>query len=133
VLSYYLDGTAYDFYMQRVSMDFSEWTLQEFFEELYNYCFPVNYQMEQWLKLKRSFQNDKKVSAYVHELKELYNMIGTIDKCEKVIKLWYGLRASIQQGLWQDLLNPEISSWEDVLNHASILEIAHNVSDNKDR
>ncbi|KIM42784.1 hypothetical protein M413DRAFT_408828 [Hebeloma cylindrosporum] len=133
VLSYYLDGVAYDFYTQRVSMNFEEWTLQEFFEELYNYCFPVNYRMEQRLKLKRCFQNDKKVSAYVHELEELYNMIGAVDEREKVIKLWYGLRASIQQGLWRDLLNPETSTWEQVADHASILEIAHNVSENKDR
>ena len=47
VLSYYLDGVAYDFYTQKVSMNFANWTLQEFFEELYNYCFLVNYRMEQ--------------------------------------------------------------------------------------
>jgi hypothetical protein len=133
VLSYYLDSVAYDFYTQKVSMNFANWTLQEFFEELYNYCFPVNYRMEQRLKLKRSFQNDKKVSAYVHELKELYNMIGAVDERDKVIKLWYGLRTSIQQGLWRDLLNPETSTWEEVADHASIIEIAHNVSENKDR
>ena len=102
--------TAYDFYMQKVSMNFAEWTLQEFFKELCNYCFSVNYHINQWLKLRRSFQNNKQVSAYVHKLKELYNMIGTIDECEKVIKLWYGLRSSIQQGLWQDLPNSETST-----------------------
>jgi len=133
VLSYYLDGVAYDFYTQKVSMNFANWTLQEFFEELYNYCFPVNYRMEQRLKLKRLFQNDKKVSTYVHELEELYNMIGAVDYREKVIKLWYGLRTSIQQGLWRDLFNPETSTWEEVADHAAILEIAHNVSEGKDR
>jgi len=119
--------------MQKVSMNFAEWDLPEFFEELFNYCFPINYRMEQRLKLKRCFQNDKKVSAYIHELEELYNMIGAVDEREKVIKLWYGLRSSIQQGLWRDLLNPETSKWKEVVDHASILEIAHNVSENKDR
>jgi len=132
VLSYYLDGVAYDFYTQKVSMNFADWTLQQFFEELYNYCFPVNYRMEQRLMLKRCFQNDKKVSAYVHELEELYNMIGAVDKREKVIKLWYGLRTSIQRELWRDLLNPETSTWEEVVDHASILEIAHSISEPKD-
>jgi hypothetical protein len=132
VLSYYLDGVAYDFYTQKVSMNFANWTLQEFFEELYNYCFPVNYRMEQRLTLKRCFQNDKKVSAYVHELEELYNMIGAVDEREKVIKLWYGLQTSIQQGLWRDRLNPETSTWEEVVDHASILEIAHSISEPKD-
>ena len=80
-------------------MNFSEWKLQEFFEELFNYCFLVNYWMGQQLKLKRWFQNEKKVSVYVHKLKELYNMIDTIDKCEKVIKLWYGLQSSTSGNL----------------------------------
>ena len=133
VLSYYLDGIAYDFYTQKVSMNFAEWTLQEFYEELFNYCFPVNYRMEQRLKLKRCFQNDRKVSAYVHELEELYNMIGAVDEREKVIKLWYGLRGALQKGLWTDLLNPETSTWEEVADHAAILEIAYNVSEPKDK
>jgi hypothetical protein len=132
VLSYYLDKIAYDFYTQKVSMNFSEWKLQEFFEELFNYCFPVNYRMEQRLKLTKCFQNEKKVSAYVHELEELYNMIGAGDEREKVIKLWYGLRSSIQQGLWRDRLNPETSTWEEVADHAAILEIAQSISETKD-
>ena len=129
VLSYYLTKIAYDFYVQKVN--FSDWKLQEFFEELFNYCFPVDYRMTQRLKLKKCFQNDKRVSAYVHELKELYNMIGAVDKREKVIKLWDGLRSSIQQGLWRDLLNPETSTWEEVVYHAAIIEIAQSVSKTK--
>jgi len=132
VLSYYLDKFAYDFYIQKVSMNSSEWRLQEFFEELFNYCFPVNYWMEQHLRLKKCFQNEKKVSTYVHELEELYNMIGTIDEHKKVIKLWYGLRSSIQQGLWRDQLNPETSTWEEVADHAAILEIVQSISETKD-
>jgi len=102
-------------------------------KDFFNYCFPVNYHMEQRLKLKRCFQNDKKVSAYVHELEELYNMIGTIDKRKKVIKLWYGLQGALQKGLWTDLLNPETSTWEEVADHATILKIAYNVSEPKDK
>jgi len=132
VLSYYLDGIAYNFYTQKVSINFADWTLQEFFEELYHYCFPVNYRMKQQLKLKKSFQNDKKVSANVHKLKELYNMIGAMDECEKIIKLWHSFWMSIQQGLWQNLLNPETFTWKEVVDHASILEIMHSISEPKD-
>jgi hypothetical protein len=91
VLSYYLSGPAYDFYTQKVSMNFFEWTLSAFFEALFNYCFPVNYRMVQRDKLKRAFQNDKSVAAYVHELEELFNLIGSNDEREHVIKLWNGL------------------------------------------
>ncbi|KAJ3514054.1 hypothetical protein NLJ89_g2595 [Agrocybe chaxingu] len=133
VLSYYLSGIAYDFYVQKVSMNVHEWSLPEFFAELFNYAFPINYRMEQRAKLKRTFQNDKRVSAYVHELEELYNMIGVNDPREKVIKLWNGLRASIQRGLWRDHLNPEISSWNDVVNHAEIIEISEGISEARDK
>ena len=132
VLSYFLEGTTYDFYTQKVSMNFAEWRLKEFFEELFNYCFLINYQTEQHLRLKKCFQKEKRVSAYVHELEELYNMIDAVDKREKVIKLWYGLRSSIQQDLWRDRLNPETSTWEEIVDHASIIEIAQNVSKIKD-
>src|SRR6266446_3356163 len=84
------------------------------------------------MKLKRCFQNDKKVSAYVHELEELYNMIGAVDEREKVIKLWNGLQSSIQQELWRGRLNPETSTWEEVADHASILEIVHGISEPND-
>ena len=87
--------------------------------------------MEQRLKLSQCFQN-KNVPAYAHELEELYNMIGAGDEREKVIKLWNVLRSSIQQGLWQDRLNPETCTWEEVADHASILEIAHSISEPKD-
>jgi hypothetical protein len=131
VLSYYLSGRAYDFYTQKVAINVYEWTLQDFFEEMFNYCFPINYRLRQREKLKRSFQNEKSVSEYCYELEELYNMIGTIDVREKVIKLWFGLRGIIQKGLWRDGLNPEVSTWDQVKNTALIIEIAEGVPETR--
>jgi hypothetical protein len=91
VLSYYLKSRAYDFYTQKVALNVHSWTLQQFFEELFNYCFPINYRMKQRERLRRAFQHEKSVSDYCHELEELYNMIGTVDEREKVVKLWNGL------------------------------------------
>ena len=59
VLSYYLKGKAYDYYTQKVSMNYRDWTLREFFEQMFNYCFPINYRMAQRQKLKKCFQNEK--------------------------------------------------------------------------
>lgn len=129
MLSYYLKGKAYDFYTQKVSMNYTEWSLQRFFEAMFNYCFPINYRMNQRDKLKRSYQNERTVSEYVHELDELYNMIGLVDERDKVIKLWYGLVPVIQRGLWRDGLNPEVSDWDLVRDHAEIIEISESVPD----
>ena len=51
MLLYYLKGKAYDFYTQKVAINVYDWDLKQFFEELFNYCFPINYQMKQheWL------------------------------------------------------------------------------------
>jgi hypothetical protein len=71
--------------------------------------------------------------AFVYELEELYNMIGSTAEWDKVLKLWYGLRTSIQQALWQDGFNPEISSWDEVVNGAEIIEISEGVSAPRNR
>ena len=42
-LSYYLTDKAYDFYQQKVSLTEEKWTLEEFYTELFNFCFPINY------------------------------------------------------------------------------------------
>ncbi|KAG6855158.1 hypothetical protein H0H87_007467, partial [Tephrocybe sp. NHM501043] len=110
-------------------MNVGDWTLWEFFIEMFTYCFPVDFQTKQREKLRRAYQRDKTVTEYCHELEELYNMIGSIPEREKVVKLWNGLRTSIQRSLWRDGLNPELSSWLEVRKVAEIIEIAENVLD----
>ncbi|KAF9473461.1 hypothetical protein BDN70DRAFT_817190, partial [Pholiota conissans] len=114
ILSYYLSGPAYDYFTHKVALNFDQFTLSEFFDGLFNYCFPVNYRSEQRDKLERAFQDDKSVSAYVHELEELFNFIGITNERDKVIKLWHGLDGTIQQALWRDQYNPDINSWDAV-------------------
>ena len=46
LLSYYLSGRAYDFYTQKVSSNEEEWTLHQFYSELFNFCFPIDYRMQ---------------------------------------------------------------------------------------
>ncbi|KAG6851922.1 hypothetical protein H0H87_011674, partial [Tephrocybe sp. NHM501043] len=110
-------------------MNVGDWTLREFFIEMFTYCFPVDFQTEQREKLWRAYQRGKMVTEYCHELEELYNMIGSIPEREKVVKLWNGLCTSIQRSLWRDGLNPELSSWLEVRKAAEIIEIAENVTD----
>lgn len=71
-----MTDTAYDYWINKVADDFRSSRLQEFFEELFNYVFPVNYRSQQRTKLMRFHQNDKKVAQYVHKLEELFSMVG---------------------------------------------------------
>ncbi|KAF9470906.1 hypothetical protein BDN70DRAFT_820718, partial [Pholiota conissans] len=114
VLSYYLTGRAYDFYTQKIAMSFDTVELQEFFDKLFDYCFPINYRTEVRKKLERTYQNNRPVMAYVHEIEELFNLLGTIDERQRVEKLWDGLKPSIQGRLYRDHLHPDRSSWDDI-------------------
>ena len=133
LLSYYLTGRAYDFYTQKVSSNEEEWTLHQFYSELFNFCFPIDYRMQLRRNLARCHQNDKSVAEYTHELHELFNMIGDVPERDRVLKFWNGTRSSIQKGLWRDNLNPETSSWDRVVAQAEIIEISENVAERRDR
>ncbi|KAJ3789006.1 hypothetical protein GGU10DRAFT_261592, partial [Lentinula aff. detonsa] len=112
-LSKFLQGRAYQFYLTTVADSPFDWRLKIFFWELYNFCFPLTYRMDQRKKLRKAFQNDKSLT-YLAELNDLYNTIGLVDEREKVHKLWSGLDKKIQKGLWKEKLNPEISSYDAV-------------------
>ena len=82
----------------------------------------MDYRTELREKLRKCFQNNKTVSDYSFELKELFNMIGVVDEREKTVKFWNGLRAPLQKQLWIYGLNPEISSWDEIQEGAETLE-----------
>jgi len=105
-----------------------EWSLKQFFEELFNYCFPINYRMEQRERLRKCYQNSKTVSEFIYEIEEIINMIGLIDEQEKVIHLWEGLRPVIKKGLWRDGYNPEVSTWDQVKHATQVIELSEEVS-----
>ena len=133
LLAHHLTKKAYDFYTQRVANDEANWTLSRFYDELFNYCFPVDYRMQLRKTLARCHQNEKSVTEYTHELNELFNMIGDIPERDQVLKFWNGSRPIIQKGLWRDNLNPETSSWGQVIAQAEIIEISENVAERRDR
>ena len=133
LLSYFLTGKAYDFYTQKVAINEDRWSVPQFYTELFNYCFPVDYRMQLRKTLARCHQNDKSVAEYTHELQELFNMIGDVPKQDQVIKFWNGARPAIQKELWKSKLNPELSSWRKVVSLAEIIEIADNVAERRDR
>jgi reverse transcriptase-like protein/aspartyl protease/zinc knuckle protein len=135
VLAHYLEGKAYDFYMQKVTPENpANWNLHKFFTELFNYCFPIDYRQRMRLKLEDLYQGTQQsVSEYVYELQELFNMVGAMSPELKVIKLWYSLRPKIQRIMWKDGLHPDTSTWEEVVAKAEVIEIADHVIDPRER
>ena len=116
-----------------MAIDEERWTLSLFYEELFNYCFPVDYRMQLRRTLARCHQNDKSIAEYTYELQDLFDMIGDISERDQVLKFWNGVRPSIQKELWKNRLNLELSSWKNVVSQAEIIEIADNVAERRDR
>ena len=87
LLLYYLTDKAYDFYTQKVAINEERWTIPEFYTELFNFCFLVDYQMQLWKTLARCHQNDKSIVEYAYELLDLFNMIGNVSEQDQVLKV----------------------------------------------
>ncbi|KAJ8689423.1 hypothetical protein PTI98_012326 [Pleurotus ostreatus] len=122
-LSTFLKGRAYDFYLQQVSMNPGAWTLRDFFEGLMNACFPVDLLEQTRSEIDRLWQRDLSVRDYSAQLKQKYDVIGSVSEQEKVIKLWNGFKAVIRAELYRERLNPNISSWDEVVERAELLEV----------
>ncbi|KAF8833859.1 hypothetical protein BDN67DRAFT_916116, partial [Paxillus ammoniavirescens] len=132
ILSHYLKGRAHEFYIREISNTPHKWRLRNFFLDMFNYCFPINYRTKQHEKLKCMFQNEHTIRDYVSELNELWNLIRDVSECDKVMKLWFRLNGYIQSDLWKDKLHPEESSLRAVVNAAEVIEIAHSVNVSND-
>jgi len=127
ILSHYLTGQVHEFYTCEVAGDPYQWHLLEFFKELFNYCFPIDFHMKQWQKLLKCYQNDQGVQDFLYDLNELWNMIGETEEPTKVNKFWFGLWKAIQQDLWLEKLNPEVSRLKEVVSAAEIIEMSQSV------
>ena len=58
ILSHYLSGRVHEFYIHEVSDNLYQWHLCDFFLELFNSCFPIDFRTKQREKLKKTYQND---------------------------------------------------------------------------
>ncbi|KAF8814183.1 hypothetical protein BYT27DRAFT_7206295, partial [Phlegmacium glaucopus] len=97
--------------------------------KVFNYCSPIDYRMQMQKALNCCHQNEKSVAEYTYELQELLNMIGAVSEQDRVIKFWNGSQPIIQKELWRDNLNPEISTWDEVIAQAEIIEILENIAE----
>ncbi|KAG6326111.1 hypothetical protein ID866_12978, partial [Astraeus odoratus] len=57
----------------------SRWRPTDFFQELFNYCFLVDFKIELRRKLQRCYRNDMSVCEYIYELNEMWNLLGETD------------------------------------------------------
>ncbi|KAJ7215835.1 hypothetical protein GGX14DRAFT_606754 [Mycena pura] len=63
----------------------------------------------------------------IADFEQTWNMIGLEEDQEKVVKLWNSFRSEIQREMYRKDLDPEISSWDDVVKVAELAERLHNI------
>ncbi|KAG5333235.1 hypothetical protein C0989_006013 [Termitomyces sp. Mn162] len=124
VVSEFLTGRAWTFYSREVSRAPEDWSMERFFKEIFNDCFPINYRNKQRYKLQHLRQGKMTVRDYVGKLQELFTIVGSTNSKEKVVKLFNGFRTSIQRELYRMGLNPETSRWKKVVSKAEFVEMA---------
>ncbi|KAG6905077.1 hypothetical protein DXG01_005234, partial [Tephrocybe rancida] len=132
--SNFLTDKAYDYYLSDVSMELRRWKLPRFFKVLFNTCFPANFCILQQDKLDEFSQGSLQAHEYSTQLKNLFHIVGYAHKHEKVRQLWKGLVLHLCQKLFEAGLDPEKSKWGQIVDHAEMSEIVHNMGlDNKNK
>ena len=124
-MSSFLTGKASKFYMQEVGVAPHRWTLDAFFQGLIDYCFPADYRQQQRKRFRNCRQGDRPVQDFNHELTTLSIMLMDISEREMVNRLWFGTYPEYQSALYLEYLDPEFSSYEDVLEMLKLVEMAH--------
>jgi hypothetical protein len=123
-LMYFLKGRAQEFYTREVANNPSEWTLLQFFQQLFNYCFPHDFLHKQRKRFDSARQGPRSVKDFLYELNELASTIGDVDERRLTLRFWDGLRRDLQSQLWLAMLNPEFSSMDEVSSAAEAAERA---------
>ena len=127
VLSEFLTGKAYTFYTQSVSLDPERWSIRKFFIEMFNYCFPIDFRNQQREKLNSYSQGNKSVREYVADLDEMFTIVGADSKRARMVKLFNGFRPSLRKAILREHMNPEYTSWKEMVQEAEYQELADNV------
>ncbi|KAG6884013.1 hypothetical protein C0993_002076 [Termitomyces sp. T159_Od127] len=127
VLSEFLTRKAYTFYTRCVSLDPEQWSLKKFFVKLFNYCFPIDFRNQQREKLNNYYQGPKSVHEYVADLDKLFTIVGAGSARAHIVKLFNRFRPSIHKALLRAHMNPEYTSWKEIVREAKYQELADNV------
>ncbi|KAJ2917183.1 hypothetical protein MD484_g3247, partial [Candolleomyces efflorescens] len=120
----YLEKRARKFYLSKVAPNPRAWTFSQFMDELFNGMFPKDFKSRLRQKLNDNTQGSRSVWDYVQDLNTKLDTVGIHDDLERVYKLWNGFNDAIQGQLWEDHLNPEYSTWDEIVRSAEDMENA---------
>ncbi|KAJ3500338.1 hypothetical protein NMY22_g19290 [Coprinellus aureogranulatus] len=125
VLSYFLEGKAYEFYLYKASVRPEAWGIDKFMDALYSHCFSKDFQIRMRRSIHNTHQGNRTVAAYVHDLETKMDAVGMWDEKTRLQQLWDGFDAAIEQSLWRDRMNPNGDfTWDEIVEGAEAAEEA---------
>jgi hypothetical protein len=116
VITACLDKKAHDFYLQHAAANPSAWTLSEFMDALFNYCFDKNFAANLRKELDTiSQKKGMSITAYAYKMETKMNTVGITDERDQVHHLWNGFNPCVEAQLWTRDLHPALNTWDEVL------------------
>ncbi|EJD36874.1 hypothetical protein AURDEDRAFT_129789 [Auricularia subglabra TFB-10046 SS5] len=117
-----LTDKAKRFYMTQVVGDEDNWTLDEFFIELYNFCFPADFRSKQRDKLDTFKQLTLSVKEFEAKMRSIAASVGDVTAAQLATKFLAGLRPEIKDRVRMDGLSGEIHSIKVISDYAQRIE-----------
>ncbi|KDQ22484.1 hypothetical protein PLEOSDRAFT_1087106 [Pleurotus ostreatus PC15] len=114
----YTEGKAHTYYLNVIADHEEEWSLEDYFRDIFDACFPSNFCESQRRRLYRFRRDTLTVKEYVAELTEIVDLVGDISPRERVVKFFKGLNFELQIAVRRRGLSPEVSSWDEILDEA---------------
>jgi hypothetical protein len=130
-LSKYLDGRAHTWYMRNVARDAKKWSMNDFFIELFNYSFPIDYRTTQRRKFHKFEQRSHTIREYRTDLEALANSIGGITDRALVVQFWEGANWIIRREWAHAGFDVETATLSELENAAVNYEQAIKVADSQ--
>ncbi|RXW11783.1 hypothetical protein EST38_g14072, partial [Candolleomyces aberdarensis] len=114
----FLKGKAGKWYAREVAHEPFRWKLSEFFEGLFDACFPVDFKERQREKLDNVRQGKRDIKEYLAYLNELFLATGVRSDREKARYFWKGLHEAVKGRLKYDGISCESSSYQYIIKKA---------------
>ncbi|KAI0066380.1 hypothetical protein BV25DRAFT_1797254, partial [Artomyces pyxidatus] len=113
------------FYMKYVSKRIADWTVEEFYQAVFNYCFPTDFKNRLRKQLMSAKQGKDDVGDFVQELETLGNRFPDITNDQMVRIFWDGLQQYLRLYLIEQGLDPEVTPLETMVTYAERRERAY--------
>ncbi|KIY53766.1 hypothetical protein FISHEDRAFT_32699, partial [Fistulina hepatica ATCC 64428] len=124
VASRYLKGRAREYYIQSVLLSGETPLLDEWYQNLFDYCFPENYRDTCHANLRRCRQNGRDIQEYYFELTQWWNALGDATPHAQTVKFWEGLDGWMEEALIMDGYDIDVHTLEEVYARARVLQKA---------